>query len=116
MDAQRIFRMPFASVYPLYVQKAERKGRTREEVDEVIRWLTGYSPSALAEQIQRQKDLETFFREAPAMHPHADRITGVICGVRIEEIQDPRMRSIRRLDKLVDELAKGRPLAKILRA
>jgi hypothetical protein len=107
--------MPFASVYPLYVQKAERKGRTKEEVDEVICWLTGYSPSALAKQIQAKKDFETFFREAPAIHPHASQITGVICGVRIEEIQDPLMRKIRYLDKLVDELAKGRPMQKILR-
>ncbi|MBI5850613.1 MAG: DUF2200 domain-containing protein [Planctomycetes bacterium] len=116
MDKHRIFTMSFASVYPLYVQKAERKGRTKQEVDEVICWLTGYSPRALAEQIERKKDFETFFGEAPALHPNAGKISGVICGVRIEEIDDPLMRSIRRLDKLVDELAKGRPMAKILRA
>jgi hypothetical protein len=115
MDKHRIFAMSFASVYPLYVQKAERKGRQRQEVDEVIRWLTGYSPQGLAEQIQRKTDFETFFRKAPALHPNAREITGVICGVRIEEIEDPLMRNIRCLDKLVDELAKGRPMQKILR-
>jgi hypothetical protein len=115
MKKHRIFTTSFASVYPLYVRKAEGKGRTRQEVDEVIRWLTGYSPSALAEQIEREKDFETFFSEAPTLHPHAGKITGVICGVRIEEIEDPLMRNIRYLDKLVDELAKGRPMEKILR-
>ena len=115
MEAQRIFKMPFATVYPLYVQKAERKGRKKQEVDEVIRWLTGYSASALAEQIERKKDFETFFGEAPALHPNASKITGVICGVRIEEIEDPLMRKVRYLDKLVDELARGRPMEKILR-
>jgi len=112
---QRVFKMSFASVYPHYVQKAEKKGRTKQELDEVICWLTGYSPSALAEQIERRKDFETFFSEAPALHPNASKITGVICGVRIEDIEDPLMRSIRYLDKLVDELAKGRPMDKILR-
>jgi hypothetical protein len=111
----RIFSMSFATVYPLYVQKAEGKGRKKEEVDEVICWLTGYSRKALAEQIQRQKDLETFFDEAPALNPNASKITGVICGIRLEEIEDPLMRNIRYMDKLVDELAKGRPMAKILR-
>ena len=115
MDKHRIFKMSFASVYPLYVQKAEGKGRRKKEVDEVICWLTGYSPSALAEQIERKKDFETFFSEAPALHPNASKITGTICGVRIEEIEDPLMRNIRYLDKLVDELAKGRPMEKILR-
>jgi hypothetical protein len=115
MDKRRIFTMPFASVYPFYVQKAETKGRKKAEVDEVICWLTGYSPRKLAEQIKRQKDFETFFSEAPALHPNAGKITGVICGVRIEDIEDPLMRNIRRLDKLVDELAKGRPMEKILR-
>jgi len=115
MDPQRIFKMPFASVYPLYVRKAVGKGRKKKEVDEVICWLTGYSPPALSEQIKRKKDFETFFREAPKIHPHADQITGVICGIRVEEIEDPLMRQIRYLDKLVDELAKGRPLPKILR-
>jgi hypothetical protein len=115
MKKHRIFTTSFASVYPHYVQKAEMKGRKRQDVDEVICWLTGYSPRALAEQIERKKDFETFFGEAPALHPDASKITGVICGVRIEEIEDPLMRNIRYLDKLVDELAKGRPMEKILR-
>jgi hypothetical protein len=116
MTKHRIFTTSFASVYPLYVRKAEKKGRTRQDVDRVICWLTGYSQEALAEQIERKKDFETFFDEAPALHPNAGRITGVVCGVRIEEIEDPLMRNIRYLDKLVDELAKGRPMEKILRA
>lgn len=115
MNTQRIFKMSFAGVYPHYIQKAEKKGRTKNEVDEVICWLTGYSPQALAEQIERRTDLETFFGEAPALHANASKITGVICGVRIEEIEDPLMRKIRYMDKLVDELAKGRPMEKILR-
>ncbi len=115
MKKHRIFTTSFASVYPHYVQKAEAKGRMRQEVDEVICWLTGYSPRALADQIDQKKDFETFFSEAPALHPNASKITGVICGVRIEEIEDPLMRHIRYLDKLVDELAKGRPMDKILR-
>lgn len=116
MEKNRVFTMTFASVYPLYVQKAEKKGRKKKEVDEVICWLTGYSPSKLADQIKRKKDFETFFNEAPKLHPNAKKVTGTICGVRIEEIEDPLMRKIRRLDKLVDELAKGRPMEKILRA
>jgi hypothetical protein len=116
MDMHRVFKMAFAGVYPHYVQKAEKKGRTKSEVDDVICWLTGYSPRALAEQIKERKDFETFFREAPALHPNASKITGVVCGVRIEEIEDPLMRNIRYMDKLVDELAKGRPMEKILRA
>jgi len=115
MDSHRIFKMPFATVYPLYVRKVERKGRDKNEVDEVIRWLTGYSPQALAMQIKRKTDFETFFSEAPALHPNASKITGVICGVRIQEIENPLMRKIRYMDKLVDELAKGRPMDKILR-
>jgi len=115
MKKHRIYTTSFASVYPHYVHKAETKGRTRQELDEVISWLTGYSPKALAEQIERRTDFETFFDEAPALHPNAVKITGVICGVRIEEIEDPLMRKIRYLDKLVDELAKGRPMDKILR-
>ncbi|HYC53121.1 MAG TPA: DUF2200 domain-containing protein [Gemmatimonadaceae bacterium] len=111
----RIFTTAFASVYPMYVQKAEKKGRTKEEVDQVIRWLTGYSDTALEEQIARKADFETFFAEAPALNPNASKITGVVCGVRIEEIEDPLMRKLRYLDKLVDELAKGRPMEKILR-
>jgi hypothetical protein len=115
MKKHRIFTTSFASVYPHYVRKAETKGRTRQDVDDVICWLTGYSPAALAEQIERKKDFETFFGEAPALHPNVGKITGVVCGVRIEEIEDPLMRKIRYLDKLVDELAKGRPMEKILR-
>ncbi len=115
MPKHRIFTTSFASVYPHYVQKAERKGRTRQEVDEVICWLTGYTPRALAKLIEQKKDFETFFGEAPQLNPRAKKITGVICGVRIEEIEDPLMRKIRYLDKLVDELAKGRPMEKILR-
>ena len=115
MDTQRVFKMSFASVYPHYLLKAEKKGRKKKEVDEVICWLTGYSPHTLEEQIKRRSDLETFFREAPALHPNASKITGVICGARIEEIEDPLMRNIRYMDKLVDELAKGRPMEKILR-
>ena len=115
MDKHRVFKILFASVYPLYVQKVEKKGRSKKEVDEVICWLTGYSQRALADQIKRKNDLETFFREAPALHRNANKITGVICGIRIEEIEDPLMRNIRYMDKLVDELAKGRPMEKILR-
>lgn len=111
----RIFAMPFSSVYPLYVQKVEKKGRTKQEVDQVICWLTGYSQKALAEQIARKNDLETFFDEAPGLHPNASKVTGTICGVRIQEIEHPLMRNIRYLDKLVDELAKGRPMEKVLR-
>jgi hypothetical protein len=112
---ERVFRMSFASVYPHYVQKAQKKGRTKKEVDEVICWLTGYSPTALAKQIEQKTDFETFFREAPSLHPNAAKITGVICGVRIEDIEHPLMQKIRYMDKLVDELAKGRPMEKILR-
>lgn len=115
MEKHRIYRMTFASVYPHYLQKAEKKGRTKQEVDEVICWLTGYSPRTLAERIRRTTNLEEFFSEAPAIHPNASKITGTICGVRIQEIEDPLMRKVRYMDKLVDELAKGRPMAKILR-
>jgi len=115
MDKNRVFKMSFAGVYPHYVQKAEKKGRTKKDVDQVICWLTGYSPQALAKQIKEKKDFQTFFSEAPSLHPNASKITGVICGVRIEDIEDPLMRKIRYLDKLVDELAKGRPMEKILR-
>jgi hypothetical protein len=108
--------MKFSSVYPLYVQKAERKGRTRAEVDEVIRWLTGYTQEALARQIEAGVDLETFFAQAPALHPNRGLVTGVVCGVRVEEVADPLMRLIRCLDKMIDELAKGRAMEKILRA
>jgi len=112
---QRVFEMPFASVYPHYVQKAERKGRTKQEVEEVICWLTGYTPKALAKQIEHKTDLEAFFAEAPALHPNASKITGTICGVRIQDIAHPLMQKIRYMDKLVDEVAKGRPMEKILR-
>ena len=115
MQRHRIFTTSFASVYPHLVRKAEKKGRDQREVDQVICWLTGYSPEALAEQLDRKADFETFFAEAPALNPNAQKITGVICGVRIEEIEDPLMRKIRYLDKLVDELAKGRPMEKVLR-
>lgn len=116
MKKHRIYTMSFAGVYPHYVRKAETKGREKREVDEVICWLTGYSAEALAEQIERKTDFETFFADAPALNPNAGKITGVICGVRIEEIEDPLMRKIRYMDKLIDELAKGRPMAKILRS
>ena len=112
----RIFTTSVASVYPHYVTKAERKGRTRAEVDQIIRWLTGYSQQELEAHLADETDFETFFDEAPAMNPSRSMITGVICGVRIEEIEEPTMREIRYLDKLVDELAKGRPMEKILRA
>jgi len=114
-DNHRVYKMSFASVYPHYVTKAEKKGRTRAEVDEVICWLTGYSATALAAQITAKTDFEHFFDDAPALNPNADKITGTICGVKIQEIAHPLMRQIRYMDKLVDELAKGRPMAKILR-
>lgn len=107
--------MTFAGVYPLYVQKAERKGRTREEVDEVVRWLTGYDREALQVQIDRRSDFVTFFAEAPCIHPDAAKITGTICGYRVEHIQDRTEQLVRYLDKLVDELSKGRPMEKVLR-
>ena len=115
MNNTRIFKMPFASVYPHYVQKAEKKGRTKEEVDAVICWLTGYDAPSLQRQINSQKDFETFFAEAPHLHPNASKITGVICGYRVEEMEDPLMQQIRYMDKLVDELAKGKPMDKIQR-
>lgn len=112
----RVYKMLFSSVYPLYIQKAEKKGRTKEEVDSVICWLTGYTKKTLQEQIDKKSDLETFFAEAPALNPNASKITGVICGYRVEEIQDKLMQKIRYMDKLVDELAKGKAMEKILRA
>ncbi len=111
----RVFAMEFAKVYPLYVQKAERKNRTKEEVDQIIFWLTGYDHAGLQRQIERRADLETFFSQAPAIHPNSSLIKGVVCGVRVEEIDDPLMRNIRCLDKLIDELAKGKAMDKILR-
>jgi hypothetical protein len=112
----RIFAMSFASVYPLYVAKAEKKGRKKSEVDAVICWLTGYNQRELEGQLKKQKDFETFFKEAPRLNPSRTLIKGVVCGVRVEDIQDPMMRDIRYLDKLVDELAKGKAMDKILRA
>ncbi|HET6594366.1 MAG TPA: DUF2200 domain-containing protein [Anaerolineales bacterium] len=111
----RIFGMKFANVYPLYVEKAERKNRTKEEVDQVICWLTGYSQAGLQQQIQQGNSFETFFAQAPAIHPNRSLIKGVVCGVRVEEIEDPLMQKIRYLDKLVDELAKGKAMEKVLR-
>jgi hypothetical protein len=107
--------MSFAGVYPHYVAKAEKKGRTKADVDQIIRWLTGYSQHELESQLEQRVDMETFFAQAPKLNPARSLITGVICGVRIEEIQDPLMREIRYLDKLIDELAKGRAMEKILR-
>jgi hypothetical protein len=111
----RIYTTEFAKVYPMYVQKAERKGRSKEEVDDIICWLTGYTKSELEMQITQQKDFETFFAEAPAINPNASLIKGVVCGVRVEEVEEPLMRNIRYLDKLIDELAKGKAMEKILR-
>lgn len=116
MATNRIAAMKFSSVYPLYVQKAVKKGRTAEEVDTVIRWLTGYDAKGMKNQIDRAVDFETFFAEAPRLHPNAALVTGVVCGVRVEEIEDPLVQNVRRLDKLVDELAKGRAMEKILRS
>jgi len=107
--------MTFAGVYPLYIQKAEKKGRTKAEVDTVIFWLTGYDTKTLQQQIDRKNDFETFFAEAPRMNPNASKITGVICGYRVEEIEDKLMQQIRYLDKLIDELAKGKAMERILR-
>lgn len=116
MPEHKIFAMPFAKVYPMYVQKAQRKNRTKEEVDEVICWLTGYDAAGLQQQIEQQNDFKTFFAQAPALHPNRALIKGVVCGVRVEEVEDPLMQKIRYLDKLVDELAKGKAIEKILRA
>ena len=107
--------MAFAKVYPLYVQKAERKHRTKDEVDQIVRWLTGYSQAELENQIKQQNDFKSFFAQAPAIHPNASLIKGVVCGVRVEEIDDPLVQKIRYLDKLIDELAKGKAMEKILR-
>ena len=115
MEKNKVFALPFASVYPLYIQKAEKKGRTRAEVDEIICWLTGYSEKELQQQISENKDFESFFAEAPQINPNASKITGMICGYRVEEIEDSLMQKIRYLDKLIDELAKGKAMEKILR-
>ncbi|HEY1074409.1 MAG TPA: DUF2200 domain-containing protein [Patescibacteria group bacterium] len=111
----RVYAYTFASIYSLYITKAERKGRTKDEVDEIIRWLTGYSPKELEAQIEKQATLEDFFSDAPAMNPLRSLIKGMICGVRVEEIEEPIMREIRYLDKLIDELAQGKAMEKILR-
>ncbi len=115
MNKNRIFAITFAKVYPLYVQKAEGKNRTKAEVDQVICWLTGYDQAGLKQQIKQENDLETFFAQAPAIHPNTALIKGVVCGIRVEEIEDPLMQRIRYLDKLIDELAKGKAMEKILR-
>ncbi|TMJ17157.1 MAG: DUF2200 domain-containing protein [Alphaproteobacteria bacterium] len=115
MTQHRIYTMSFAKVYPLYVAKAERKGRTKAEVDEIVEWLTGYGPEALAAVLEAGTDFETFFAKAPRMNPARAAITGLVCGVRIEAVEEPLMREIRYLDKLVDELARGKKMEKILR-
>ena len=115
MLKNQLFVMKFAKVYPLYVQKAERKNRTKEEVDQIICWLTGYDQAGLQQQIEQENDFETFFAQAPAIHPNSSLIKGVVCGIRVEEIEDPLMQKIRYLDKLIDELAKGKTMEKILR-
>jgi hypothetical protein len=114
-EKPRIYTMSFASVYPLYVAKAEKKGRTKAEVDEIIRWLTGYSQKELEALLEKQTDLETFFAQAPQLNPSRTLITGIVCGVRVEDIKEPTMREIRYLDKQIDELAKGKAMEKILR-
>ena len=115
MPSHRIFAMRFSDVYPLYIKKAERKNRTKDEVDQIIRWLTGYTQAGLQKQVKQGNDFETFFAQAPALNPKSALVTGVICGVRVEEIEDPLMQKIRWLDKLIDELAKGKTMEKILR-
>jgi hypothetical protein len=116
MDQHRIFTMAFSKVYPLYIKKAERKNRTKDEVGHIIRWLTGYSQAGLEKQISRYCDFKTFFAQAPAIHPNASLIKGVVCGTRVEDVQDPLTQKIRYLDKLIDQLAKGKALEKILRS
>lgn len=116
MPKHRIYTTSFASVYPLYITKAEKKGRTKSEVDEIILWLTGYTQDEMEEQLIRQTDFETFFKDAPLLNPSRTLIKGVVCGVRVEDIKEPTMKEIRLLDKLIDELAKGKPMDKILRA
>lgn len=115
MDNSRVYKMIFAGVYPHYIAKAEKKGRTKEEVDEIICWLTGYTRAGLQKQIDQRCDFETFFAKAPKLNPNVSKITGVICGYRVEDIEDPLMQKVRYLDKLVDELAKGKAMEKILR-
>ena len=115
MHNTRVFKMPFANVYPMYIKKAEAKGRTKAEVDTIIFWLTGYNEKTFRQQIDKKVDIETFYGEAPQLNPNVSKITGVICGYRVEEIDDKLMQKIRYLDKLVDELAKGKTMEKILR-
>ena len=115
MPKHKVFAMKFSNVYPMYVAKAERKNRTRDEVDQIICWLTGYDQAGLRQQIEQENDIETFFAQAPAIHPNSRFIKGVVCGVRVEEIEDPLMQKIRYLDKLIDDLAKGKTMGKILR-
>ena len=115
MAKHRVYTMSFASVYPLLVKKVERKGRTKAEVDQIIRWLTGYSQKKIEAQLEKLVDVETFFAKAPRMNPSRSLIKGVVCGVRVEDIEEPTMREIRYLDKLIDELAKGKAMEKILR-
>jgi hypothetical protein len=115
MPRNHIFAITFAKVYPLYVQKAERKNRTKREVDQIICWLTGYDQAGLKRQIKEESDLEAFFAQAPAIHPNASLIKGVVCGIRVEDIEDPLMQRIRYMDKLIDELANGKAMEKILR-
>lgn len=115
MAKHRIYAISFARVYPLYLEKAEKKGRTKDEVDEIITWLTGYTQQELEGQLSKEADLETFFTAAPKPNPSREQIKGVICGVRVEEIEEPLMREIRYLDKLIDELARGKAMEKILR-
>ena len=115
MNNERVFKMIFADVYPLYIQKAERKDRTKNEVDKIIFWLTGYNENDLKYQLEKKSDLQAFFNEAPCINPNAEKITGVVCGVRVEDIDDSLMQKIRWLDKLIDELAKGKSMDKILR-
>ena len=115
MPKSRVYAIRFSKVYPLYIQKAERKNRSKQEVDQIICWLTGYTLAGLKQQIEQESDLETFFAQAPTIHPNSSLITGVVCGVRVEEIEDPLMQKIRYLDKLIDDLAKGKAIEKILR-
>ena len=116
MKIERVYKLIFASVYPLYIKKAEAKGRTKEELDTIIYWLTGYDKQSLQKQVDKKVDFETFFKEAPQLNPNVSKITGLICGYRVEEIEDKLMQKIRYLDKLVDELAKGKKMEKILRS
>jgi len=115
-NVDRVYKMSFAGVYPLYIQKAERKGRSKEEVDQIIFWLTGYDAAALEKILEQKTDFEHFFKEAPLLNPNVSKITGVICGYRVEDIEEPLMQKVRYLDKLIDELAKGKAMEKILRA